>query len=73
MSNYPVFTDPWSNAYHYREWNSKSETAKEALATGDALDKIPHNFNTFDVWCNGPDGVNQHGHPDSDDVSNWGG
>ncbi|MDF1662808.1 MAG: type II secretion system protein GspG [Planctomycetota bacterium] len=73
VTNYPAFVDPWGNAYHYREWASKSEAIKETLSKGAALDKIPHNFNTFDIWCNGPDGVNQHGHPDSDDVSNWGG
>jgi prepilin-type N-terminal cleavage/methylation domain-containing protein len=72
VTNYPVFTDPWGNSYHYREWNSKSETAKETFATGASLDKVPHNFSTFDIWSNGPDGINQYGHPDSDDVSNWG-
>lgn len=72
VNNYPVFIDPWVNSYHYREWQSKSEAQKESLATGGAADRIPHNFDTFDIWSNGPDGINNYGHPDSDDVSNWG-
>ncbi|MEZ6187516.1 MAG: prepilin-type N-terminal cleavage/methylation domain-containing protein [Planctomycetota bacterium] len=31
----------------------------------------PHNAQSFDIWSNGPNGVNEYGHPDSDDVTNW--
>jgi prepilin-type N-terminal cleavage/methylation domain-containing protein len=26
---------------------------------------------TFDIWSNGPNGVNENGHPESDDVTSW--
>ena len=26
---------------------------------------------SFDIWSNGPNGVNEFGHPDSDDVTSW--
>jgi prepilin-type N-terminal cleavage/methylation domain-containing protein len=71
LNGFPAYTDPWSGAYHYREWQSKPEQEKESRST-QAFDKRANNFNTFDIWSNGPDGVNQFGHPDSDDVSNWG-
>lgn len=31
----------------------------------------PHNAQSFDIWSNGPNGINEYGHPDSDDVTNW--
>lgn len=71
LNGLPVYTDPWGNAYHYREWHSKAENVKEAQAVGNAAQRC-NNFNTYDIWSNGPDGVNNFGHPDSDDVSNWG-
>lgn len=30
---------------------------------------VPNNTNSFDIWSNGPDGVNNTG--GSDDISNW--
>jgi len=35
------------------------------------LPDFPHNPQQFDVWSNGPNGVNEFGHPDSDDVTSW--
>lgn len=32
---------------------------------------MPHNAETFDIWSNGPNGINEFGHPDSDDVTSW--
>jgi len=65
------FLDPWGNSYHYREWESKKESDKETAATGTDVKKKCHNFNSFDIWSNGPDGINNYGAPDSDDVTNW--
>ena len=31
----------------------------------------PHNPEGFDIWSNGPNGVNEYGHPESDDVTSW--
>jgi prepilin-type N-terminal cleavage/methylation domain-containing protein len=31
----------------------------------------PHNAEGFDIWSNGPNSVNEFGHPDSDDVVSW--
>ncbi|MCA8924775.1 MAG: type II secretion system protein [Planctomycetes bacterium] len=31
----------------------------------------PHNAQSFDIWSNGPNGINEYGHPDSDDVTSW--
>lgn len=77
VSNYPVYLDPWGNPYHYREWSLKPEAgggqSKESWAQpSQAQDMRCYNFTKFDIWSNGPDGVNNYGHPDSDDVTNWG-
>ena len=47
-----------------------------AMQTGQApvevqVPDMPHSAETFDIWSNGPNGVNEFGHPDSDDVSSW--
>ncbi|MGE0713163.1 MAG: prepilin-type N-terminal cleavage/methylation domain-containing protein [Planctomycetota bacterium] len=31
----------------------------------------PHNPEGFDIWSNGPNGVNEYGDPESDDVCSW--
>lgn len=31
----------------------------------------PHRMESFDLWSNGPNGVNEYGHPDSDDIVTW--
>jgi prepilin-type N-terminal cleavage/methylation domain-containing protein len=36
-----------------------------------AVNDLPHNPESFDMWSNGPNGINEFGHPDSDDVTNW--
>lgn len=71
-ADYRVFIDPFLNAYHYREWQTKSDAYKDSQANAPAANRRPHNFSGFDIWSNGPDGINQFGHPDSDDVTNWG-
>ena len=32
---------------------------------------MPHSAETYDIWSNGANGINEFGHPDSDDVSSW--
>lgn len=32
---------------------------------------LPHSPESFDIWSNGPNGVNEFGDPDSDDVTSW--
>ena len=31
----------------------------------------PHNSQGFDLWSNGPNGINEYGAPDTDDVASW--
>lgn len=31
----------------------------------------PNSPETYDIWCNGANGINEFGHPESDDVSSW--
>ena len=31
----------------------------------------PHAPNRYEIWSNGPNGINEFGHPDSDDVVSW--
>ncbi|MCA8924774.1 MAG: prepilin-type N-terminal cleavage/methylation domain-containing protein [Planctomycetes bacterium] len=88
-----VLLDPWGNPFHYREWASVRDSAKEAALAAPvarslagislALDREgqqPPVLTAFDaprrptliaIWSNGPNGINEYGHPDSDDVTNW--
>ncbi|MDF1662812.1 MAG: hypothetical protein P1V97_13630, partial [Planctomycetota bacterium] len=64
----PVILDPWGNAYHYREWASKRQDWAAKAAQGPAGPDACMNPAGFDLWSNGPDGVNNFGDPDSDDL-----
>lgn len=35
------------------------------------VEDVPHNPESFDIWSNGPNGINEFGHPNSDDVTSW--
>ncbi len=81
-----VLLDPWGNPYHYREWASVRTSTKDGLLNSPQPRKSssdegnvvksakdqPHALETFDLWSNGPNGVNEWGDPDSDDVTSWG-
>lgn len=41
-------------------------------STVPSADDAPHGLETFDIWSNGPNQINEYGHPDSDDVTSWG-
>lgn len=43
----------------------------QAPITANPIDGI-HNPETYDIWSNGPNGVNEWGAPGSDDVTSWG-
>jgi type II secretory pathway pseudopilin PulG len=32
---------------------------------------LPHSPEAFDIWSNGPNGINEFGDPNSDDVTSW--
>lgn len=64
----PVIIDPWGNAYHYREWASKRQDWATKAAQGPAGPDACMNPGGFDLWSNGPDGINNFGDPDSDDI-----
>jgi hypothetical protein len=32
---------------------------------------LPHTPESFDIWSNGPNGINEFGDPNSDDVTSW--
>lgn len=66
-----LYLDPWNNPYHYREWNSKSEKLKAQFTEKGQAKTTIHNANSFDIWSNGPDGVNNYGAKGSDDIKNW--
>lgn len=72
IAGYPVFVDPWGNPYHYRVWQGKRGDRKEVWAgPGRPQDRRCWSPERFDVWSDGPDGVNNHGAAGSDDVANW--
>ena len=31
----------------------------------------PHDLYGYDIWSNGPNGINEYGAPESDDVRSW--
>jgi len=88
-----VLLDPWGNPYHYREWASIRDGAKDAAIASPrtrslsgikpSLDRqgqrqpvpsvsdLPYAPASFVLWSNGPNGINEYGHPDSDDVVSW--
>lgn len=93
-ANHLVLMDPWGNPYHYREWASVRQSAKDgymnnpnasrtiippaggvqsgqAPIAGPVTDGI-HSPETYDIWSNGPNGVNEWGAQGSDDVTSWG-
>ena len=64
----PVILDPWGNAYHYREWSSKRQDLTVKATLGSPGSDGCLNPAGFDLWSNGPDGVNNFGDPSSDDI-----
>ncbi len=50
-----AFKDPWGNAYNYK-------------CPGDNHNPPDHS-DYFDIWSNGPDGINNSG--GGDDINNW--
>lgn len=93
-ANLLVLLDPWGNPYHYREWASVRQSAKDGYmnnptATARPIVPLPggmqqgqapvpgpvtdnvHSPETYDIWSNGPNGVNEWGAPGSDDVTSW--
>ncbi|MCO5171928.1 MAG: type II secretion system protein GspG [Planctomycetes bacterium] len=86
-----VLLDPWGNPYHYREWASIRQSAKDRTMAGTQITRsiqfvpaevtgqVPlqqardgiHSPDAFDIWSNGPNGINEFGDRDSDDVTSW--
>lgn len=64
----PVILDPWGNAYHYREWESKRQDAAAKAAQAAPGPDGCLSPRRFDLWSNGPDGINNFGAKDSDDI-----
>jgi len=48
----------------------KRRDPRHAAPVKQASDR-PHRQESFDLWSNGPNGINEYGHPDSDDVVGW--
>lgn len=91
-TQYLVLLDPWQSPYHYREWNSIRQLAKDGYMTNpnitrtivapppqnargqapvaSVVDNI-HSPDSYDIWSNGPNGVNEYGAPGSDDITSW--
>lgn len=73
------FADPWGNPYVYVEWASVPTPVKDAATTtitngggsgGSETHTIrPHDPSKFDIYCFGPNGVNEGGN--GDDVTSW--
>lgn len=75
------FTDPWGNPYWYIEWASVPQTAKDNIGNsvtitsnfggtgGEQHILHPHDPSKFDIFCFGPNGVNEGG--EGDDVTAW--
>lgn len=66
-----LYLDPWERPYHYREWSSKSSKLKKKWNEQKQAKTTVHNGQYFDIWSNGPDGVNNYGAKGSDDIKNW--
>jgi prepilin-type N-terminal cleavage/methylation domain-containing protein len=64
----PVFIDYWGNAWHYREWESKGQDFKDKASALDSGPDACEHPDSYDLWSNGPDGVNNFGASDSDDI-----
>ncbi len=64
--------DGFSSSPASRTITPPSEQAQQGSppVAGPVLDR-PHASETFDIWSNGPNGINEFGDPDSDDVSSW--
>lgn len=45
-------------------------TSGQAVLSGAITDNI-HSAESYDIWSNGPNGCNEFGAPDSDDVTSW--
>ena len=48
----------------------ESPSAAEVDVKDPVFDR-PHNPESFDLWSNGPNGINEFGHAESDDVTSW--
>jgi prepilin-type N-terminal cleavage/methylation domain-containing protein len=91
-TRYLVLLDPWQNPYHYREWASVRQLAKDGYMNNPSITRtivapsaqnsqgqmpVPntkdniHSPDSYDIWSNGPNGVNEYGAPGSDDVTSW--
>jgi prepilin-type N-terminal cleavage/methylation domain-containing protein len=62
------FKDALINAPVSRTCTQPAEVSGSFVA---APTDSPHNVSGYDVWSNGPNGINEYGHPDSDDVTSW--
>lgn len=56
-----AFLDPWKNAYQIRGIGDDAGTTEAGL----------HNKYTFDIWSYGPNGTDESGASESDDVANF--
>jgi len=52
-----------------RTVRAPSDVSGPVITTG--VSDQPHAPNSYEIWSNGPNGVNEFGHPDSDDVVSW--
>jgi hypothetical protein len=72
----PMLLDLWGNPFHYREWDSVRSADKAGLSAPRSVGRrtiqdVPRTPDLFDVWSDGPNGVNEFGDPASDDVVSW--
>ena len=61
-------TDNWNATIRYRPARYSPHDGKSPLSI-DAI--APPNQDSFQLWSIGPDGVDQYGASDSDDITNW--
>ena len=68
--------DGWNTTYAKARPQAIKGCPYPDLALGDEpitgpVDDLPHNPESFDIWSNGPNQVNEWGFPESDDVTSW--
>lgn len=55
-----------------KEWADPGDNNGDPVIPASSVKKIrARNPESFDIWSNGPNQVNEMGHPDSDDVASW--